>query len=120
MTTPNLQLPELTASQSQPHVTVNSTFRRLDGLVQLAVVSRVSELPADSPEPAEGTRYMIVDGSPAPDTGDVDTIAQWVAGAWQHYTPESGWLCWVIDERALYVYEGPDGSPVGWSLLIEL
>jgi hypothetical protein len=32
--------------------------------------------------------------------------------------PQSGWLCWVISERALYVYEAD--SPAGWSVLASL
>jgi hypothetical protein len=116
MTTPNLSLPELAASQAQPHVTVNSSLRRLDGIVQLSAVSRVSELPAGSPEPADGDCYLIITGSPLPDF--VDHIAQWNAGAWQYLEPRTGWLCWVADERALYVYES--GSPAGWTILASL
>ena len=118
MTTPNLSLPELAASQSQPHVTHNTALRHLDGLVQLAAQSRVSELPADSPEPAEGERYLIVDGTPSPAPELIDNIAQWNAGAWVYHTPQAGWLCWVIDERALYVYEADSLS--GWSVLASL
>jgi len=64
MTTPNLSLDELAASQSQPHVTVNSSLRRLDGIVMLAVLSRETEVPVPSPDPADGDRYLIIDGSP--------------------------------------------------------
>jgi hypothetical protein len=116
MTTPNLSLPELAASQAQPHVTVNTSFRRLDGIAQLAAISRVSELPPSSPEPADGDRYLIVTGSPLPDF--IDYIAQWNDGAWQYLQPQPGWLCWVVDERALYVYE--TASPDGWSVLASL
>lgn len=117
MTTPNLSLSELAASQAQPHLTVNSSFRRLDAIVQLAVIDRVVELPTGSPEPADGDCYLITDGSPAPTYPDY--IAQWNAGAWQYLQPQDGWLCWVIDERALYVYEATT-SPAGWSVLASL
>jgi hypothetical protein len=116
MTTPNLSLPELAASQAQPHVTVNSSLRRLDGIVQLSVIARVIELPSGSPEPNDGDCYLITDGSPEPEYPD--HIAQWNAGAWQYLEPQAGWLCWVVDERALYVYEM--ASPSGWSVLASL
>ena len=112
MTTPNLSLPELIASQSQPHVTINTSFRRLDAIVQLAAIDRVADVPGDSPEPNDGDCYLLTAGD------NVDNIAQWNAGAWQYLEPQAGWLCWVIDERALYVYETT--SPSGWSVLASL
>ena len=116
MTTPNLTLAELTASQSQPHVTVNSSLRRLDGIVMLAVLSRDSAVPATSPTPADGDRYLIIAGSPT--SAQVNNIAWWNGTGWEYLTPNAGWLCWVIDEAALYVYS--TGSPFGWQLLVAL
>jgi hypothetical protein len=113
MTTPNLELPELAANQSQPHVTVNTGLRRLDAIVQLSVIGRTDILPIGSPEPEDGDCYLIIDGSPEPDY--LHYIAQWNAGAWQYLAPQTGWLCWVADESAIYVYEA--GSPAGWNEL---
>lgn len=116
MTTPNLTLPELAASQAQPHVTVNSALRRLDGLVMLAVLSRETAVPESSPTPADGERYLI-DGS-SPGDENENKIAWWNSTAWEFLTPEPGWLCWVVAERALYVYD--NGSPAGWQELVAL
>lgn len=116
MTTPNLLLAELAASQAQPHVTVNSSLRRLDGIVMLTALSREIEVPTPVPDPNDGDRYLIIPGSPL--SLYADQIAWWNAGAWTYLVPETGWLCWVVDERALYVYES--GSPAGWSLLASL
>lgn len=116
MTTPNLSLSELAANQAQPHITVNTSLRRLDAIVQLSVIARVVDLPAGSPEPEDGDCYMIIDGSPEPEFPNY--IAHWNSGAWQYLEPRTGWVCWVADERNLYVYEA--GSPAGWSVLASL
>ncbi len=61
---PLLQMPYLAASQAQKHVTHNEALSLLDGLVHLAVVSRVVATPPASP--TDGQRYLI----PAAPTGE--------------------------------------------------
>jgi hypothetical protein len=114
MTTPNLSLPELAASQSQPHVTHNTALRTLDALTQLAVLSQVTEVPLG---PSEGDRYLIDAGSPTPELER--SIAAYSGGAWAYFAPQAGWLCWVIDERALYVFDD-SFSPGEWAVLASL
>ncbi|MGC4023892.1 MAG: DUF2793 domain-containing protein [Mesorhizobium sp.] len=55
--TSNLALPYILPSQAQKHVTHNEALRRLDALVQLAVVSRATGTPPASP--TEGDRYIV-------------------------------------------------------------
>jgi hypothetical protein len=113
MTTPNLSLPELAASQAQPHITVNSSLRRLDAIAALSVADKVAAVPTGSPEPLEGERYLITDGA------EIDQIAYYSGGAWIYLEPQPGWLCWVQDDRDLLVFEGAN-SPTGWTTVVSL
>ena len=54
---PNLILPYIQASQAQKHITHNEAIKLLDGLVQLAVISRVLTAPPGSP--VDGDRYIV-------------------------------------------------------------
>jgi hypothetical protein len=117
MTTPRLGLSELVASQSQPHVPINASGRILDTLVGCAATSRTIYTPPGSP--AEGDTYLIPFGSPSATgawAGQEGTIAFYAGTAWEFITPTAGFLAWVVDERALYVYEA--GSPSTWTQLI--
>ena len=114
MTTPNLNLPELAPSQSQPHVPVNSALRRLDALVHLSVLDRALDTPPGSP--ADGDCY-IVGAAPtgAWSTFAEHSIAAFIGTAWVEISPGSGWLAWVADEAVLYVF-----SAGSWQSLVAL
>lgn len=115
MTTPNLSLSELTANQAQPHVTVNASIRMLDALVQMAVLAQQNSPPGS---PADGQRYIVGDTPTGAWVGHEADVAWYNGTAWQYLTPEAGWLAWVVNEAALYVYN--TGSPSGWQLLVAL
>lgn len=53
----NLELPYVEEGQAQKHVTVNDAFRRIDQIVQLAVIDRGRSVPPSAP--AEGDRYIV-------------------------------------------------------------
>ncbi|WP_421863739.1 DUF2793 domain-containing protein [Parvibaculum sp.] len=90
----HLELPFLEASQAQKHVTVNETLRRLDALLHLSVVSRLTgPLPE---EPAEGARYITEEGE----------VAAFIDGAWVHFTPKPGWRAWNEATEMLLVHDG--------------
>lgn len=112
MTTPNLQLPELAASQAQPHLTVNSALRKLDAIVQLTARSRSETAPPVSPPASDGDCYIVA----APATGDwaghEDEIAYYSGTAWEFAGPADGWSAWVVDEQRYVRYTS--SSPVGW------
>lgn len=111
MTTPNLSLPELVASQAQPHVTLNNALRRLDALVQASVISQTNTPPGS---PAEGDTY-IVGGSPTGAwAGHDGEIATLIGGGWTFTVPAAGWLVYDHDESAYYSCDG--GSPPSWSV----
>ncbi|MEL6364131.1 MAG: DUF2793 domain-containing protein [Pseudomonadota bacterium] len=102
-TSPNLALPYIQPAQAQKHVTANESFRRLDALTQLAVLSRQIATPPGSP--ANGDRYIM----PAGAAGDwssagVGDVAAWQDGGWLFYPPEEGWRADVADEARTVVY----------------
>src|SRR4029079_7514125 len=92
-TTPNLTLPELTASQAQKHVTVNEALRALDAIVQLAVLDRDLAAPPASPD--EGERWLVPIGASGAWVGHAHHIAAWQDGGWEFYVPQAGWLAYV-------------------------
>jgi len=104
MSTPNLALPYLAASQAQKHVTVNEALDALDGLVQLSVISTALTAPPGSP--AEGDRYLIASGATGAWTGWDASVAQFSGGAWHRLIPQTGWLVWDAGPGQLLVWTG--------------
>ena len=105
--TPNLKLPHIEAAQAQKHVTHNEALRTLDAIIQLGVLDRDAASPPGSPN--DGDRYLIASGSSGDWTGKEQQIAVWQDGIWVFLEPRPGWLCWVIDEDVLTVWNG-----TGW------
>lgn len=111
MTTTHLSLPELTASQSQKHVTHNEALFYLDTLVQLAVADKDLTSPPGSP--TTGDRY-IVGGSATGDwAGKDDQIATYDGDGWVFRAPNEGWFCWVADESEIYFYSSSSWGALG-------
>ncbi len=123
-----LRIPFIAAAQAQKHVTHNEAMTLLDTLVQLSVLDKdLAEPPA---EPDEGDTYIVA-GTSGGETGagawlgwDA-RVARFIDGEWRSYLPGSGagagWLAWVLDEDAMYRFdgaawalagiEGPQGPP---------
>jgi hypothetical protein len=103
-TTPNISLDLLAANQNQKHVTANVSFRRLDALVQLAVIDRGLTAPPGSP--ADGDRYLVASSATGAWAGWDLNITAYQDGAWVRLAPKEGWVCWVADENIMLVYDG--------------
>lgn len=103
---PRLSLSYVSPAQAQKHVTVNETFRRLDQLVQLRVLSMVES--AEPASPADGDAYILPSGA----TGDAwsgfaaGAIAAFQDGAWVEMAPEAGWRAYDANTGALVVFNG--------------
>lgn len=111
MTTTHLALPELTASQSQKHVTHNEALFYLDSVVQLSVLDKDLTSPPGSP--SEGDRY-IVGGSATGDWASKDDqIAIYDGSGWVFMVPNDGWFCWIEDETEIYFYSSSSWSALG-------
>ncbi len=102
--TTNLTLPYIMPSQAQKHVTHNEALRILDAIVQLCVIDRDLITPPSSPE--DGDRYIVASGAAEDWQGRAGCIAAWQDGGWSFFAPQSGWLCFVADERVLLCWTG--------------
>ncbi len=101
---PNLVLPYLSAAQAQKHVTHNEAVRLLDGMVQLAVISRILTAPPGSP--VDGARYIVASGATGLWMGWDLNVAFYVDGAWVRLIPRVGWLAYSVADTAFYSWSG--------------
>lgn len=100
--TRNLALPYIMAAQAQKHVTHNEALRKLDALVQMAVVDRTHAAPPTTP--VESDRYIVAAPATGAWSGHAQEIAAFQDGAWTFATPREGWLAWSIAEAKLFVF----------------
>lgn len=104
MTTPQLGLPELEASQSQPEIIVNKVMRMIEAAVQLTVIDKDLATP---PGAAAATARYIVGTAATGAWFNKDTKVAFLLGsAWAFLTPQVGWKAWVQDEGTYYVFDG--------------
>lgn len=110
---PRLSLSYVQPQQAQKHVTVNETFRRLDALAQLSVVSRRRTFEPDGP--AEGEAFILPHGADGPAWAAMaaGSIAVFQDGAWAEISPKPGWTAFIDDESRLYTYSQGQWRPVG-------
>lgn len=110
--TPRLGLPYVVAAQAQKHIPINESFARLDGLVQLAVESRI--VSAQPASPVAGGVWIL----PSAATGaawvgrSAGTLMRFEAGAWESLTPAEGVLAWVKDENQMVAFDGAAWTPL--------
>lgn len=102
--TTNLDLPLMSASQSQKHLTHNDALIRLDAIVQLAVTSMSLTAPPGSP--TEGDRYIVGSGATgAWATKDLNVV-YYTSGAWAFLVPKEGWIAWDEATADIYIWTG--------------
>ncbi|MBL8590873.1 MAG: DUF2793 domain-containing protein, partial [Methylobacteriaceae bacterium] len=107
--TTRLQLPYLDAAQAQKHATHNEALRRLDALVQLAVIERRASPPA---APAEGARYLVDVGASGAFAGHDGEIAAFDDGAFVFLTPRAGWILFIEAEQRVFVRVAGVWAPI--------
>jgi Protein of unknown function (DUF2793) len=102
----HLGLTWLAAGQAQKHVSVNESLRRLDALVQLAVLSATT--PTQPESPADGAVYILPAGKTGSAWGAManGALAYWRDGSWEQISPREGWLAFVRDVDQLLVHDG--------------
>ncbi len=86
MTTTVLGLVEISVSQSQKEVTHNEALQRLEGLVQVAVISPLAVPPVG----VEGAAYIVIATATLDWLGHEDDVAFFQNGAWSFVTPWDG------------------------------
>lgn len=109
--TTHLMLPYILASQAQKHVTHNEALRLLDATVQLSVKGRTRTTPPANS--TDGDRYLVASGATGLWAGWDLNIALWNDGVWMRLVPRPGWLAWIVDEAALFVWSGSAWDPIG-------
>ncbi|MBM7068027.1 DUF2793 domain-containing protein [Actibacterium sp. 188UL27-1] len=101
--TTRLGLPLVQAAQAQKHVTVNEALSRLDGLVQLRLVSQSIATP---PVADDGVAYAVPAGATDAWAGRAGQVAIAVGGGWDFVTPDVGWMAWLASEARAVRWEG--------------
>ena len=104
----NLLLPFVQAAQAQKHVPVNSAFRLLDGLVQMAV--RDADRTAPPATPAEGDRHVVAAGATGDWSGWDGDVAFRADGAWLRLQPRAGCVAWDEATAGLLVHDGSEDA----------
>ncbi len=112
MTTPILKLPELADQQASAYIPHNQALRTLEAVAQLTVIARVSALPAGSPDPVDGDRYILTAADGGGAAGDI----AYYSGGWRFVTPEVGWVAWVLLDADRYTCEETSPGVLGWTI----
>jgi len=107
--TAKLTLPLVQAAQAQKHVTVNESLVRLDGMVQLTLVSVDNSAPPGLP--SDGDCYGIPTGATNEWSGQDGNIALFSNGGWIFIAPNTGWRAWIQDQSASAMFSGIEWVP---------
>lgn len=102
--TNQLGLPLVQPAQAQKHVTVNAGLARLDGLVQLTLVSRSVATPPVAA--SDGVCYGVPVGAVNEWSGRDGTVAIRTNGGWDFASPRRGWHALILDEGAMALHDG--------------
>lgn len=114
MTTPILGMQELIASQTQPHIPVNTNFRVLEVYGQISVIDIQND---PDGVPVEGDAYIVGLSPTGEWIGHENEIAAQIGGGWVYLAPKAGWIAYNQAEGKVYVYS-VEVSPDGWEYLV--
>lgn len=109
--TDHLSLPYIMPSQAQKHITHNEALLKLDAIVHLSVESQILTSPPATP--VDGARYLVPLAATGNFAGQTGQIAAYQDGAYQFFSPQTGWLCYISDETIWLYFDGSD-----WTELI--
>ncbi len=114
--TSNLVLPYLAVGQAQKHVTLNESLRKLDAIIQLAVVSATTT--AEPASPADGAVWILPSGKTGTHWSGLAAgrLAHYRDDAWVEIMPREGWLAFARDTGRLLAFNGSAWSPFVASL----
>ncbi len=118
MPTPRLSLPYIVQSQAQKEVTHAEALNVLDALVQAAVETRT--LSAPPANPIEGALYLVGVNPTGAWSGNGNTLAQWIGGAWAFRSVAEGFRLWLKDEDALIVWTGTAWATYAYASATEI
>lgn len=102
--THRLALPLLQPAQAQKHVTVNEALMRIDGLVNLVLLSRSVSTPPAAVQ--VGVAYDVPVGAVNAWAGQDGKVAIGANGGWVFVTPAAGWRAFVADRGVPAMHDG--------------
>lgn len=105
--TQRLGLPLVQAAQAQKHVTVNESLARLDGLVNLVLLSVSQSLPPMAM--VEGSCYGVPPGAGEAWAGQDGKIAIVSNGGWVFVDTQAGMRAFIVDTGSRAIHDG-----TGW------
>lgn len=104
--TTRFSLPLLQAAQAQKHVTVNEALTRLDGLMQLRLLSVTLNTPPLTPQ--EGDAHAVANSAVNDWAGQEGNIALYVSGGWAFVPVTLGMRAYIADQNGWAGYDGTD------------
>jgi hypothetical protein len=110
--TTRFSLPLLQAAQAQKHVTVNEALTRLDGLLQLTLVSTTENTPPSVPQ--DGAAYGVGPSAVNEWAGQEGSIALFANGGWIFIPPSLGMRAYIADQSGFATYDG-----TGWIIGVQ-
>lgn len=102
--TPRFALPLVAAAQAQKHVTVNEALARIDGLMQLTLISVTENTPPSTPQ--EGDTYYVAASAVNAWAGQEGMLALYVNGGWAFVPATLGMRAYVADQNGWAGYDG--------------
>ena len=103
-TTPRAGLPQLSEGQAAKTVSINEALSKLEALTVGGIISRTLTTPPASP--VEGDLYIVPTSATGVWSGQATKIAHYLNGAWQFYTPASGWHLFSIPDAKFVWFNG--------------
>lgn len=104
MTTPRLNLPEISVGQAAKEIAHNDALRVIDALLSGHAITRTQTSPPASP--TEGDVHIVPSGASGAWAGQTHKIAGFYANAWYFYTPKIGMYLWSDEDNEFVIYSG--------------
>ncbi|MCA0044709.1 DUF2793 domain-containing protein [Celeribacter litoreus] len=102
--TARFTLPLLEAAQAQKHVTMNEALARIDGLMQLCLLSVTETTPPASPQECDA--YGVAASAVNDWAGQEGKIALFANGGWVFVPPALGTRAYIADQSGWAGYDG--------------
>jgi len=103
MATEILGIPELSATQSNKFLTVNSNNRQIEVFLTGVLDRDAGAVPVS---PSNGDAYIVDVVTGAWGAFTLGDVAHYYGGTWYNYTPAEGSRLWVADEDITVVWDG--------------
>lgn len=109
MTTPIMTLPEWTAAQASPWITVMTAMRRLEAFGQSVIVCVNTTLTAPPGSPTAGDCHFIGAAPTGAWSGQGGKLTVYTGSSWEFQTPREGWLLYSLSNDTTYQVNGSGG-----------